>query len=79
MASTAATAIESDGDPYPIGEPRHAHLNVVPEPPRHDDVEQGMPPLEIGPADVARLSPAARHRLLAFIHSQLADLEDMDR
>ncbi|WP_157224971.1 hypothetical protein [Nocardia thailandica] len=78
MASTAATAIESDGPRYSIGEPRHAHLEVVPEPPRLEEVDQAMPPLEIGPADVARLTPAARHRLLAFIHSQLADLEEMD-
>ncbi|MRH89269.1 hypothetical protein GFY24_17745 [Nocardia sp. SYP-A9097] len=79
----SAVAADPDEPDSPASAQR-PHLEVVPgepaaEPPHLADA-QPPPPLGENPlaaADIARLPAAARHRIAAFIHLQIAALEEM--
>ncbi|MCU1642885.1 MAG: hypothetical protein JWN03_3160 [Nocardia sp.] len=77
MVRTAVAAADPDEPNSPMSAQR-PHLEVVPgeaegEPP--EPLPLGANPLAA--VDIERLSPAARHRIAAFIHLQIAALEEM--
>ncbi|MEV6065190.1 hypothetical protein AB0L82_01450 [Nocardia sp. NPDC052001] len=73
------SAVAADPDePDTPGSAQRPHLEVVPTDPEGEPPPQ--PPLGANPlaaADIARLPAAARHRIAAFIHLQIAALEEM--
>ncbi|WP_157556223.1 hypothetical protein [Nocardia acidivorans] len=80
------SAVAADPDePDDPASAQRPHLEVVPgepgaESPPAADAEPPQPPLGENPlkaADIARLPAAARHRIAAFIHLQIAALEEM--
>lgn len=77
MVSTAVAAEDPDTPDRPISAPR-PHLGVVPESPDSDDLDaQRFSEKIFTAADTDRLPSAARHRIAAYIHLQLATLEEM--
>ncbi|GAB2677287.1 hypothetical protein GCM10027088_65790 [Nocardia goodfellowii] len=78
MVRTALAGADPDEPQRPVAAPRPDHLSVVtttPEPDEYQVQVPGEPVLTA--ADIARLPPAARHRIAAYVHTQLADLEEM--
>lgn len=78
MARTAVAAADPAEPERPLSASRPDHLAVVPEtaPPE----EPRLPSLDqnvLSSTDIDRLAPATRHRMAAYIHLQLADLEDL--
>ncbi|WP_067539106.1 hypothetical protein [Nocardia crassostreae] len=81
MVRTAFAAVDPD-DPEHSNQAQRPHLEVVPGVSEADaQLDPGPPPSfgenPLAEADIARLPSSARHRIAAFIHLQLAALEEM--
>ncbi|MFJ4650895.1 hypothetical protein ACIP5Y_06415 [Nocardia sp. NPDC088792] len=77
MVRTAAAAADPDEPQRPLAVPR-PHLEVVPESPDSEVPEaHSFGANVLTAADIERLPSSARHRIAAFIHLQVAALEEM--
>ncbi|MFD3745472.1 hypothetical protein [Nocardia sp. NPDC058633] len=74
MVRTAAASTEPYEPNVPLPQQHPARLELVSEPPAGTEaVDDQFPRL----GDTSFLTGAARHRLAAYIHTQLAELEEM--
>lgn len=78
MVRTGAAATEPDEPNVPLPQQHPARLELVGDTPDTTEapteaVDDGFPRL----GDTSFLTGAARHRLAAYIHTQLAELEEM--
>ncbi|WP_410873301.1 hypothetical protein [Nocardia sp. A7] len=76
MARTGAAHSEPYGPSVPLPQHRPARLELVsetPDPAAAGGADEHFPRL----GDTSFLTGAARHRLAAYIHTQLAELEEM--
>ncbi|WP_225728445.1 MULTISPECIES: hypothetical protein [unclassified Nocardia] len=76
MVRTAVAATDPDEPDRPMSVPRADHLAVVPDA-GEPGAGSGLGPNVLSGADIERLSVAARHRVAAFVHTRLADLEEL--
>lgn len=83
MVRTAVAAADPEEPDRPMSAPRRVPEDALAEIPVPQSATPAAPPFTppvdaaLPPADIDRLPPAARHRLAAYIHSQLAVLEDL--